>query len=59
MLITDKFDIDLAARLWQNSFPQGSLEVVNIPITGTIIVCTINSIKNKTSSGYDKILNRI
>jgi hypothetical protein len=58
-LITSKFNIYLSAHLLQNSFPQGFLEIVNISITETIIVCIINSMKNKESSGYDKILNRI
>ena len=36
-------------------FPQ----IINIPITETEVICTIFSLKNKTSCGYDGLSNKI
>ena len=51
--------IDHALKLLQNSFPQGFPEMINIPITEIAIVCTVNSVNNKNSSGFDEISNKL
>jgi hypothetical protein len=53
-----KFETYHAVHLLQNSFPQGFPDMPNIPITESEIICTIKSLKNKDSSGYDGISNR-
>jgi hypothetical protein len=40
-------------------FPDGFPEMINISITETEIICTIASLKNKGSYGYDGISNKI
>jgi hypothetical protein len=41
------------------SFPDGFPEIINIPITDAEVKCTIFSMKNKKSSGYDGITSKI
>jgi hypothetical protein len=55
----NKFDIDHAVQLLQNSFPQGFPDMPSIPITETEIISTIKSLKSKHSSGYDGISKTI
>jgi len=43
----------------RESYPHEFLQIINIPITETEVVCTISSLKNKTSFGYDVISNKI
>jgi hypothetical protein len=40
-------------------FPDGFPEIINIPITDSEVKCTIFSIKNIKSSGYDGITSKI
>jgi len=41
------------------SFPYEFQQIINIPITETEVICTISSLKNKTSCGYDGLSNKI
>jgi hypothetical protein len=52
-------NINHALKLLQSSFPHSSPEMLNIPITETDTVCTINSMNNKNSSGFDEISNKL
>jgi hypothetical protein len=54
-----KLDTELAVQLLHKSFPHGFPDIPNIPVTESEIICTIKSLKNKDSSGYDGITNRI
>jgi hypothetical protein len=58
-LQTEHVNIHHAFKLLQSSFPHSSPETLNIPITETDTVCTINSMNNKNSSGFDEISNRL
>jgi hypothetical protein len=40
-------------------FPDSLPEMIIIPVTETEIICIIASLKNKNSSGYDGISNKI
>jgi hypothetical protein len=40
-------------------FTAGKSEIVNIPITEAEVINTINTLKNKTSCGYDGVSNKI
>jgi hypothetical protein len=41
------------------AFPDGFPEIINSPITDAEVKCTIFSVKNKKSSGYDGITSKI
>ena len=41
------------------AFCQGFAEIINIPITDSEVKCTFKLLKNKNSSGYDGISNKI
>ena len=43
----------------KGAFPQGFPEIINIPITELEVKCTIKVLKNKNSSGYDGMYNKI
>jgi hypothetical protein len=58
-LQTEHVNIHHALKLLQSSFPHSSLEMLNIPITETDTVSTINSMNNKNSSGFDEISNKL
>ena len=41
------------------SFPCDFPQIIYIPVTETEVICTISSIKKKTSCGYDGLSNTI
>jgi hypothetical protein len=43
----------------KEGFCQGFAEVINIPITESEVKCTFKILKNKNSSGYDGMSNKI
>jgi len=43
----------------RESFPYEFPQIINMPITGTKVICTIYSLKNKTSCIYDGLSNTI
>jgi len=43
----------------RESYPLEFPQIINIPITETEIICTVSSLKNKTSCGYDGLSNKI
>ena len=42
----------------RESFPYEFPQITNIPITETKVTCTISSLKNITSCGYDSLYNK-
>jgi Notch-like protein len=55
----EKVDINSALLSLNNFFFRDFPDIVVIPITEAEIICTFASLKNKSSSGYDGISNRI
>jgi hypothetical protein len=49
----------LASLLLNKSFPDGFPEMISIPVTESEIICTIASLKNKGSYGYDGMSNKL
>jgi hypothetical protein len=43
----------------REAFPCDFPQIVNIPITATEVICSISSLKNKNSCGYDGLSNKI
>jgi Notch-like protein len=48
-----------AMQLLRTSFPNGFSTLKVVPLTDAEVLCTITSLKNKHSTGYDSISNRI
>ena len=44
---------ELAILLLKESFPHEFPQIINIPVTESEAFCTIPSLKNNTSRGYD------
>ena len=57
-LQSEHVSIDHALKLLQNSFPLGFPEMINIPIMKTAVMCTVTSVNNKNSSGFDEISSK-
>jgi hypothetical protein len=55
----EQANIELASLLLNKLFPDGFPEMINIPITESVIIYTIASLKNKGSYGYDGISNKL
>jgi hypothetical protein len=55
----EQANIELASLLLNKLFLDGFPEMINIPITESEIICTIASLKNKGSYGYDGISNKL
>jgi hypothetical protein len=55
----EQANLELASLLLNKSFPDGFPEMINIQITESEIICTIASLKNKGSYGYDGISNEL
>jgi hypothetical protein len=51
--------MDFAMQLLRTSFPDGFSTLEVVPITDAEVLCTITSLQNKHSTGYDGISNRI
>jgi hypothetical protein len=58
-VINSQLNFDPAIGLLMEAFPDGFPEIINIPITDVEVKCTMFSMKNKNSSGYDGITNKI
>lgn len=58
-LQTEHVNMHHALKLLQSYLPHSSPEMLNIPITETDTVCTINSMNSKNSSGFDEISNKL
>ena len=43
----------------RESFPYDFPPIINIPVTETEVICTVSSLKNKISCGYDGLFNKI
>jgi hypothetical protein len=41
------------------SIPYEFPQIIILPVTETLVICTIPSLKNKTSCGYDSLSNKI
>jgi hypothetical protein len=41
------------------SFPYEFPQIINIPVTETQVICTISSLKNTTSCGYDGLSSNV
>jgi hypothetical protein len=55
----EQANIESAILLLNKSFPNRFPEMINISITEIEIICTITSLKNKGSYGYDGISHKI
>jgi Notch-like protein len=51
--------MDSAVQLLKTSFPNGFSTLKVVPIMDAEVLCTITSLKNKHSTGYGGISNRI
>ena len=58
-LITQQPKIDSALFSLRESFPHAFSQIISIPITDTEVLCTISSLKNKTSCIYECLSNKI
>ena len=57
-LITQQPNTESAVFSLRESFPYEFPQIINIPITKTELICAISSLKNKTSCGYDGLVNK-
>jgi hypothetical protein len=62
--LVDKLNVtspsmDSAMQLLRTSFPNGFSTLEVVPIMAAEVLCTITSLKNKCSTGYDGISNRL
>ena len=55
----DNVNTDLAISLLKRWFANEYSDMIVIPITESELICTVASIKNKNSSGYDGVSNKI
>jgi hypothetical protein len=55
----EQANIELASLSLNKLFPDDFPEMINIPITESDMICTIASLKNKGSYGYDEISNKL
>jgi hypothetical protein len=58
-LITQQPKTESAIFSLRESFPREFPQIINIPITEAEVICTISSLKNKNSCGYDGLSNKI
>ena len=58
-LITQQPNTESAMFSLRESLPYDFPQITNIPITEAEVVCTISSLKNKTSCGYDGLSSKI
>ena len=58
-LITQQPNTESATFSLRESFPYEFPQIINIPIAEAEVICTISSLKNKTSFGYDGLSKKI
>jgi hypothetical protein len=57
-IIYSQLNFDPNIGLLMEVFPDGFPKIINIPITGAEVKCTIFSMINKKSSGHDSITSK-
>jgi len=58
-LITQQPKTELAIFSLRKSFPHEFPQIINIPVTGTEVIRTLSSLKNKTLCSYNSLSNKI